>query len=328
MHDEISLAVSSGCPCGIGPEVVVGALAEFLPATPRVRVVVYGDDRALAEAARVRRVDLRALPRVEFRAVSSLEGRVWGAPDERAGEAQLAAVDGALDAVLRREADAIVTAPVSKYAITRSGTPFHGHTEYLAAKAGSARVVMLFAGPRLRTSLVTTHLPIAKVSGAITREKVRESVRMTVQSMLDDFTVVCPRVAVTGLNPHAGEEGLLGDEEAEVIAPAVDEVRALYLDRAEVFGPLAAEAAFRGAKERRFDAVVAMYHDQATIASKLLDFGDAVNVTLGLPFVRTSVDHGTAYDIAGKGRAESRAMRAALDLATKMVMARGPRFGS
>ena len=312
----VRLAVSLGCPCGVGPEV---AAAEGLAGA---EVVFYGDRGALEDAVRVRGVDLGDIRRV---AVSDLapEARRPGAPGVAAGVAQLAAIDAALAAVLSGEADAMVTGPVSKLAITRAGVDFLGHTEYLAARTGTARVVMLFAGPRLRTSLVTTHVPVAELPARVTREAVAFTVALTARSLVSDFGVARPRVAVAGLNPHAGEGGLLGREETDSVGPGVADARVALGSIALVDGPMPAEGAFRAARDGRYDAVVAMYHDQATIASKLLDFGDAVNVTLGLPFVRTSVDHGTAYDIAGRGLADARGMRAALELGA--TLARGRR---
>jgi 4-hydroxythreonine-4-phosphate dehydrogenase len=224
--------------------------------------------------------------------------------------------------VLAGEAGAIVTGPVSKHAVALSGVSFVGHTEHLQARTGSAHAVMCFAGPRLRTSLVTTHLALDLVPAAVTREAVARTVTITARALAGDFGVARPRLVVAGLNPHAGEGGLFGTEERDAIAPGVADAAAALGASAEVVGPRAAEAAFREARDGRWDAVVAMYHDQATIASKLLDFGDAVNVTLGLPIVRTSVDHGTAYDIAGRGVADARGMRAAIELAFAMAARR------
>lgn len=311
----VRLAISVGCPCGIGPEVSVSAARAILAERDDLSLVLYGDASMAG---------LLDHPRALTVAVSDLspDDRRPGSPTPASGAAQLAYVDAAVDAVLAGEADAIVTGPVSKSAITSAGRVFTGHTEHLAARVGVQRVVMMFAGPRLRASLVTTHVPIAKLPAAVDEAGVRFTVEATVDAMVRDFSVAAPRVAVTGLNPHAGEGGLLGHEDDAVIAPAV---RAAQASRpaAAITGPIPAEAAFRLARDGRYDAVVAMYHDQATIASKLLDFGDAVNVTLGLPFVRTSVDHGTAYDIAGRGLADDAGMRAALALGASLAANRG-----
>lgn len=318
----IHLALSTGCPSGIGPEVSVAAAHAALDRYDDLRLTLYGDPGALADAAAMRGLSLvrRRLEVVETSRLRPDE-RVPGRPGAPAGTAQLAAIDAAADAVRGGTAQGLVTAPVSKRAITDTGMDFRGHTEHLAARWGAERVVMMFAGPRLRTSLVTTHLPLAKVPAAITVEDVRATVMLTAEALLRWWGLVRPRVGVSGLNPHAGEGGLLGSEEAAVIGPAVVAAQAALGDRAVVVGPLPAEAVYRQARDGQWDAVVGMYHDQATLASKLLDFGDAVNVTLGLPFVRTSVDHGTAYDIAGRGEADARGMFAAIALGRTLTAA-------
>ncbi len=310
----VRLVVSMGCPSGIGPEVTALALARPLPGAD---VVVYGDPGALSDA-----MDSRGIPSVFARVIPASDlsavDRVPGQPGILAGRAQLAAIDSAVDAVLRGDADAMVTAPVSKLVITRTGVDFRGHTEHLAARSGASGVVMFFVGPHLRTSLVTTHVSIRDVPARVTSEAVSFTVVTTARALARDFGLPTPRLAVAGLNPHAGEGGMLGDDEIAVIGPGVTHARESLGDRAVIDGPMPAEAAYRAARDGRYDAVVAMYHDQATIASKLLDFGDAVNVTLGLSFVRTSVDHGTAYDIAGRGLADGRGLRAALELAVHL----------
>lgn len=314
----IHLALSIGCPCGIGPEVSLAALREPLPGA---RVTLHGDPGALHDAARSLGMNLSAFEIVPSSELPA-DARQPGKPGVAAGQSQLDAIVQAARTVMSGEADAIVTGPVSKLAITRTGRDFLGHTEFLAEMAGVPRVVMLFAGPKLRTSLVTTHLSIRALPDAVTADGVHETVVTTARAMRRDFGVAAPRVVVTGLNPHAGEGGLLGHEERDVIAPAVARARDTLGEGYSVVGPAAAEAAFRQARDGRYDAVVAMYHDQATIASKLLDFGDAVNVTLGLPFIRTSVDHGVGYDIAGQAKADARGMRSALELAVQMASRR------
>ncbi len=226
-------------------------------------------------------------------------------------------------------ADALVTGPVSKHAIATSGAPgserFRGHTEHLAERLGAAEVVMAFSSPELTTALVTTHLPLLAVPAAITPFAVATSTYWLVRLLLA-LGRKRPRLAVAALNPHAGEGGLLGDEETTRIAPGIQRARERLAREglaAELTGPLGAETAIRLAACGAFDGVVTMYHDQATIPSKLLGFGEAVNVTLGLPIVRTSVDHGTAYDLAGTGRADPRGMREALALAVKLSRTRG-----
>lgn len=248
----------------------------------------------------------------------------FGDPTPAAGRAQLAWIDMALQLVAGGDAGALVTGPVSKHAIASSGgraRSFRGHTEYLAARLGSKEVVMAFWSDKLVVSLVTTHLPIAKVSRAITPEGVSSATFHTAE-LVRRLGKRAPRVAVSGLNPHAGEQGLLGREELERIEPGITAAKkrlARARSRAVLEGPLGAETAIRKAYAGSYDAVVAMYHDQATIPMKLVGFGDAVNVTLGLPIVRTSVDHGTGYDIAGSGKADARGMQAALALAVRLT---------
>jgi 4-hydroxythreonine-4-phosphate dehydrogenase len=325
-----TLAVSIGCPSGIGPEVSVAAAAEFSSRHPEHRVVLFGDRGAIEAAAAVRCVDLGAQPGVSIVAVSDLAEvhRRPGRPSALGGTSQLAAIDQALDAVLAGRADALVTGPVSKHTISMSGVRFLGHTEHLAERTGTRSVVMCFVGPGLRTALATTHLPLKDVPAAITPTVIATALGITARALWRDFSVESPRIAVCGLNPHAGEGGLLGDEETRAIAPGIESARAVLDGLATIVGPLPAESAFRQAKDdRTYDAVLAMFHDQATIASKLVDFGDAVNVTLGLPVVRTSVDHGTAYDIAFTGRADPRGMFSALGMACDIAHSRALRGG-
>jgi len=333
------LAVSIGCPSGVGPEVSVAAASKS-----RARVLLVGDLGALRAAARVRGLDPARLVRVDdareafaskqrgalfvheptppLRAVDRAPGR----PGRAGGAGQLAWIDAATDLVSAGIADALVTGPVSKDAIARSGAKgarsFRGHTEHLARRLGAPEVTMAFWTERLTTSLVTTHLPIADVPHAITADEVARAVYWTARFVVQ-LDARGP-IAVAALNPHAGEGGLLGDEERRAIGPGIRKGQK-RLDRAgvsvRVEGPVPAETAFRLAASGSYSAVVAMYHDQATIPMKLLGFGEAVNVSLGLPIVRTSVDHGTAYDRAGKGTADARGMIEAMALAERLVSA-------
>jgi 4-hydroxythreonine-4-phosphate dehydrogenase len=309
-----------------------------------VRCVIVGDLGVVERAAALRRVSRRRLVAVDGRraaeALAPGEIGVWiastqltmplepGRPSAEGGAAELAWIDEATDLVRAGVADALVTGPVSKHAIATSGAPgaraFLGHTEHLAARLRSREVVMAFRSDDLATALVTTHLPVAAVPAAITPRAVATSTYWLCR-MLADLGAERPRVAVASLNPHAGETGLLGAEEARAIRPGVTLAKRRLARAgvdAEVTGPIGAETALRHAVAGRYDGVVAMYHDQATIAMKLLGFGEAVNVTLGLPIVRTSVDHGTGYDIAWTGRADPRGMIEALELAAKLAAAR------
>jgi 4-hydroxythreonine-4-phosphate dehydrogenase len=307
------LAISIGCPAGIGPEVAVRALRSL-----RVPALLVGDPQLL-----------RALgaPRAAIygQSASLTAAVVAGKPNRAAGRAQLAWIDQALDLVVSGQCSALVTGPVSKHAIATSGAPgakrFRGHTEHLAERLGVRDVVMAFASGERAVSLVTTHLPLARVPRAVSAEKVAAS-SFRLAELVAALGHAKPRIAIAGLNPHAGEGGLLGSEERTAIEPGMRLARrrlARARVRAELVGPIGAESAFRRAANGDFDGVVAMYHDQATIACKLMGFGEMVNVTLGLPIVRTSVDHGTGYDIVGTGRASPAGMRAAIELAARLT---------
>lgn len=352
MRARARIAVSVGCPSGIGPEVALVAAA----AERRARVLLVGDEGALQAAARGRGIARSRLLRVESPEQAwSLPARaiaVWqptrdlpardrapGKPSVAAGAAQLAWIDAACDLVSRGGADALTTGPVSKEAIARSGgreaRVFLGHTEHLQRRLRAREVVMAFWSEALVTSLATTHLPLSKVPRAVTIGAVARAAYWLAW-LLSSVGHRSPRIAVASLNPHAGEGGLLGQEERTQIGPGIAAARrrlaASGVD-AKLEGPVPAESAFRLATvlgdgtggERRWDGVVAMYHDQATIPMKLAGFGDAVNVSLGLPIVRTSVDHGTGYDRAGAWKADARGMVAALTLAaTLSLSARSP----
>jgi 4-hydroxythreonine-4-phosphate dehydrogenase len=344
---QARVAVSVGCPCGVGPEVsVVAATARAAP-----QALLVGDEGAIREAAEGRGIAQRRLVRVAApeEAWRLPRGRVavWqptsdlaprdrraGKPTAKSGAAQLAWVDAACDLVTEGAADALTTGPVSKAAILRSGAPgsagFFGHTEHLQRRLRAREVVMAFWSRGLVTSLVTTHLPLARVPAAITPAAVARSTfwlawllaRITTGAKDATDARRRPRVVVAGLNPHAGEAGLLGREEERRIAPGIARARErLRAERiaATVDGPVPAESAFRLAVAKRWDGVVAMYHDQATIPMKLVEFGEAVNLSLGLPIVRTSVDHGTAYDRAGTWTADARGMAEALALGAALA---------
>lgn len=332
------VVVSVGCPSGVGPEVAL------LGATARTGagVLLVGDVGGLRAAARGRGIDPACLVRVAdpARGFAVGAGRVavWqpapslaardrtpGRPTRVAGAAQLQWVDAATDLVARGVADALSTGPVSKEAIARSGAPgargFLGHTEHLQRRLGAREVVMAFWSPRLVTSLVTTHLRLARVPARVTPAAVARAT-FWLAWLLSRVGVDHPRVVVAALNPHAGEHGLLGDEEPRKLQPGIASARIRLQEAgiaALVDGPVPAESAFRLALARRWDGVVAMYHDQATIPMKVAEFGEAVNVSLGLPIVRTSVDHGTGYDRAGTWTADASGMIAAIRLAARMA---------
>ena len=327
-----TLVVSVGCPCGIGPEVSLKAAAR-MPG-----VVLVGDWDTLQEAAELSRVPQKRLltfdgqcrdPRAIYvHGVGpklSRRDRKPGQPNAVSGAAQLAYINEAYRLTKALPRRALVTGPVSKAAIAHSGVPgaqrFLGHTEWLRDLDGAPLSVMCFAAGPLVTSLVTTHLPLSKVPKAVTAPGVAEAA-FHLGLLLLSLGKKSPKIAVCSLNPHAGESELLGLEEARAIVPGMRTAQRRLGRRAQLLGPIGAETAFRKAAAGVYDGVVAMYHDQATIPMKLVAFGDAVNVTLGLSIVRTSVDHGTAYDIAWQGVAEPEGMRSALELARRLLSTR------
>jgi 4-hydroxythreonine-4-phosphate dehydrogenase len=291
------LAITLGDPRGIGPEITARALEAPLDA--EITLVGAGDQIASLPAARhvsVGAWDLGSGERPGDRARTIRAGRVAGHAVERAVKLALAG-----------EVDAIVTAPAHKHALHLAGFPYPGHTEWLAKLAGDVDVAMMLASPELRVVLVTTHVPFRDVPALLTVDRVTRTGRITEKALREWFGIAAPRLAVCAVNPHAGESGLFGDEEDRVLRPAAAALGAA--------GPLPADTVFVRALRGEFDAVLAPYHDVGMTAIKVAAFGRAVNVTLGLPFPRTSPDHGTALDIAGTGRADPSSMRAAIELA-------------
>ena len=318
------VGISLGDPSGIGPEVVDRALAS--PAVRRALVpVVFGDGPSFEHLPVVRKLPAltasEGLPpegpaRVAVTALAAKD-RVPGKPSRAGGKAQLAYVRAAVDAALRGQLDALCTAPVSKEQITRAGVRFMGHTELLAEAFGR-EVLMLMDGPRVKVALATNHLALRDVPRAL--QKVRLAAQLQLLSAsLQPVLGRRPRIAVCGVNPHAGEGGLLGDEEVRTIAPAIALARRRGVD---CTGPWPADGLFARPDHMPADVVLAMYHDQALVVAKALDFDATVNVTLGLPVPRTSPDHGVAYDLAGKGRASAGPMVAALLKAAQLATPR------
>ena len=317
------LAVTSGEPAGIGPELVARLAATSLAAD----LIAISDVGLLERAARRCGIALKLEDddgkRRHQRAAGSLRVRnvplrveeVPGQPDPRNAFHVLNTLVQAADGCLGGAFDGVVTAPVQKSVINEAGEHFTGHTELFAQRAG-CDVVMMLASPELRIALATTHLPLADVPAAITRESLLRSIHILHAELIAKFGIARPRIAVLGLNPHAGEAGHLGREEIETIIPAMDALRG---EGMQLIGPLPADTAFVPAMRMRYDAVLAMYHDQALPVLKSEAFDCTVNITLGLPFVRTSVDHGTALDIAGSGRADPASMVAAAGMALRLV---------
>ncbi len=320
------IAVSLGDPSGVGPEVTALALAAL---RRELDPLVFGDPRVLARALGGLGLPVIGLgapvpPGGALVAVGRLPAPAIrpGKPAPAAGAAQLAYLEAAFEAVRRGDAAALCTAPVSKAQVARALPGFVGHTEWLERRCGVRRSVMMLAGERLKIALVTNHVAFARLGRAITRARIVETLEITHRALREDLGLVAPRLALAALNPHAGDEGTFGDEEDRLLRPALAQARAAGAPAA---GPFPADSVFFRAALGEFDAVVALYHDQGLIPVKLLDAvgGDpAVNVTLGLPIVRTSPDHGVAYDIAGSGTASPASMIAALRLAARIAAVR------
>jgi 4-hydroxythreonine-4-phosphate dehydrogenase len=246
--------------------------------------------------------------------------RIPGKPDPRNADAVTGAIDTAVTACLKGEAAALVTAPIHKAVLMQAGFAYPGHTEYLEHLTKAPRAVMMLAGKGLRVVPITIHIPLKNVPEALTREAIVDTGTIVLDALAKDFGIASPRLAVAGLNPHAGEDGEIGREDMEIVAPAI---AALRKGGATVMGPLPADTLFHEEARTKYDAALCMYHDQALIPIKTLAFWEGVNVTLGLPIVRTSPDHGTALDIAGTGKADPRSMIAAIEMAAEMADARG-----
>jgi 4-hydroxythreonine-4-phosphate dehydrogenase len=303
------LAVTLGDPRGIGPEIVRKALAQSPPSSD---ITVIGADDQVAEIPNVTRIGLGPWQQ------GSGE-RADHARTLRAGRLTGHAIQAAAKLALAGEVDAIVTAPAHKHALRLAGFPWPGHTEWLAHLAGDVDVAMMLASERLRVVLVTTHVAFRDVPALLTTDLVVRTGRTTVTALREWFGIATPRLAICAVNPHAGDAGLFGDEEARVLAPAAAQLGA--------DGPLPADTVFVRAMRGEFDAVLAPYHDVGMTAIKVASFGEAVNVTLGLPFPRTSPDHGTALDIAGQDRADPASMRQAIELAVVLGVQAAMRVG-
>lgn len=314
------IALTAGEPAGIGPDLCVLLSREEFPG----RIVILGDPEVIAERSRMRTIafDLPeyrsrdSAPRFSILPIAVAERVAAGRLDPANARHVVALLDRAIDGCMRREFDAMVTAPVQKSVLNDAGIAFTGHTEYLAARTGTALVVMLLVGGGLRVALATTHLALSEVPAAIVRDRLEAIVRIIDKDLRRHFGIERPRILVAGLNPHAGESGYLGREEIEVIAPAI---AALAREGIAVSGPFPADTLFTPRVLAGGDVALAMFHDQGLPVLKHAAFGQAVNVTLGLPMIRTSVDHGTALDLAGAGEIDAGSLKQAVALAFEMA---------
>lgn len=327
------LALTMGDPSGIGLDVTLDLWLE------RVRLdlpafLFIGDGEALLARAAARGLDIAvaaATPEtaatvfdeaIPVHAVPLVEPAIAGKPSSKNAGPIIAAIETAVTLTMAGRTSAVVTNPIAKAVLYDSGFPFPGHTEYLAdlaarATGKQALPVMLLAGPKLRSVPVTIHIPLKDVPAALTEDLVFETALVTARDLKQRFGIAAPRLAVAGLNPHAGEGGALGLEDTAIVAPAIERLKELGID---AVGPLPADTMFHEAARATYDVAICMYHDQALIPAKALGFDDSVNVTLGLPFIRTSPDHGTAFSLAGTGQAKPDSLLAALRLAHELAL--------
>ena len=316
----LPIAISCGEPAGIGPEIAVAAwqaLGQDIP------LLWIGDPRHLPKNTPVFETDNPAEQRAGKLTVLARDfgaPAIAGQPDPTHAQGVIDAIRDAVALVKAGQARGICTAPIHKAAlIDGAGFAYPGHTEFLAALAGTTQVVMMLACNALRVVPTTIHIPVADVPDRLTASLLTDTLLITHAALRRDFGINKPRIAVAGLNPHAGEDGKMGMEEIEMITPVLNALRTQGMD---ILGPLSADTMFHAGARKSYDVAVCMYHDQALIPIKTLDFSGGVNVTLGLPFIRTSPDHGTAFDIAGSGQADATSMIAAIRMASRMADAR------
>jgi 4-hydroxythreonine-4-phosphate dehydrogenase len=316
----VKLAITLGDPSGINSEILLKALNK-LPKR-NISYIIYGSKKALEKAKKLTGVDLN------IKEIKSINDVVksgiylinlydldveFGSPSKETGKASVIYLENAVKDVLEKKADALITLPISKQWIMESGFPYAGHTDYLAQVSGAKEYAMVLMCKKLKVALITTHIPLKDVPSQITKEKIISKVRLINREFKEKFGISKPKIAILGLNPHASDNGNIGNEELNIILPAVKTLRE---DGIEITDPLSPDTAFNRYKD--FDIYVAMYHDQGLIPLKLLCFRKAVNITLGLPFIRTSPDHGTGYDIAGKNIADPSSTIEAVKLAISL----------
>jgi len=317
------VAITCGDPAGIGPDLVL----QLPQQVTDVPLVILADREVLAQRARQLNLNITLHDWLPGGQLADNGVAVWhqpsgadvqpGKPDPATAQSILTLLDRAADGCMNGTFSAMVTAPLAKHVIREGALAgFTGHTEYLCQRAGVDRVVMLLVAGELRVALATTHLPLRNVAAAISENLILDTARILEHDLRVHFGIDTPRILVLGLNPHAGENGHLGDEELQIIIPALERLRS---EGMQLTGPLPADTAFTPRQLQGHDAVLAMYHDQGLPVLKYAGFGEAVNITLGLPFIRTSVDHGTAFELAGSGRAEPGSLIAATRLAARLA---------
>jgi len=322
----VNLLITTGEPAGIGPEVSLSAALAFLAEQESASITLLGDKTLFPIP---QEIDPGVLARLKLESVPLRQPVKAGELNSENAGYVLRLLDLALDACMEKRFDAMVTAPVQKSVINDAGLPFTGHTEYLAKRCGVSHVVMMLCAPLpkgflgmqqardLRVALVTTHIPLQTVSAALSQDLILDTIQIVAKDLQVRFGIARPVLRIAGLNPHAGESGYLGREEIEIISPAIKAAQSLGI---EVAGPYPGDTMFDVAALEKVDAFIAMYHDQGLAPFKFVSFGGGVNVTLGLPVIRTSVDHGTALGIAGTGTADSGSMLEALRLAYQLAL--------
>ena len=316
------IAISVGEPAGIGPDILIQTVQK----QRKDLLIAYADPDLIAERARLLKLPLKLTDPESKDAYSP--GTLSIVPHKLAlpcrpgmlnpenSEYVLKCLNAATDSCVKNETEALVTAPIQKSVIRDANIKFTGHTEYLANKLGASNQVMMLASDHLRVALVTTHIPLNKVSNSITKEKLIRTIKILNTDLINKFQISKPKILVCGLNPHAGESGYLGTEETKIITPTLRELSTLGID---VVGPLSADTIFNEVNIKQADAFVAMYHDQGLPVIKSLNFGEITNITLGLPIIRTSVDHGTALDLAGTGKSIYKSFEKAVHLASELA---------
>jgi 4-hydroxythreonine-4-phosphate dehydrogenase len=322
------IAITMGCPAGIGPEIIVKLYIENKNYLENPHTVVFGDFNIIKNASDILKSDIPLYNwqtgeelkpgAINILSLTNLkfDDLIIGKPSETTGRASYIYISEAIKYALREDARGIVTAPISKKGLNLAGINYPGHTEILSSLTGAEEYLMMLAGKTLKVSLVTIHIPLKKVADSVSPQNILKTILISHNALKIDFGIKNPRIAVCGLNPHSGESGMFGDEEEKIIIPAIYEAKKININAT---GPYPPDTIFYRASKGEFDLVVCMYHDQGLIPLKLLHFNDGVNITLGLPVVRTSVDHGTAYDIAGKGVASCESLREAVNTAEEIV---------
>lgn len=319
------IGITMGDPVGIGPEIIHKAFCDA-SIFDICKPIVIGDYNILNLAGEIVSSNLYinsvqdacdgifSSGTIDLVSASDLKAETLtlGKPDAATGTAMINYINKAVEMAVSKETSAVVTCPINKIAMKLAGSKFHGHTELIAEKTNTEKFLMMMYGEKLSVVLVTIHIPFAGIRDAISSDKILETIQITGEAMKKRFGLEKPHIAVAALNPHAGEDGLFGNEEAEIISPAIKKAQKLGY---YVTGPVSPDTVFYNAANGHFDVVICMYHDQGLIPFKMIHFADGVNTTLGLPIIRTSVDHGTAYDIAGTGKADPGSLIAAIKLA-------------